>query len=394
MQNNHWLLPEGIEEVLPPRAGELEQLRRRLLDLYGRWGYELIFPPFMEYIESLHSTSGGDLDLRTFRLTDQPTGRQLGIRADITPQAARIDAHQLRRECPTRLCYVGTVLHTRSDGFGGSRAPMQVGAELYGHSGVESELEILCLMMETLRNAGIEESYIDLGHVGIFRGLARAAGLDSAQEMRLFEVLQRKAVPEMGALMQEMAIPSQTAAMFIGLAELSGDDALERGEKLLAGAGEAVRQALGELKRLSELLRQRLPDLSLHFDLAELRGYHYHTGVVFAAFVPGMGQEIARGGRYDDIGKLYGRARPACGFSADLRVLLQQGKSLEPAAEGGIFAPWSEEPGQTQRIQELRAAGKRVVCALPGQQGDAAELGCVAVLKKQDNEWSVVPLGD
>ena len=394
MQNNHWLLPEGIEEVLPPRAGELEQLRRRLLDLYGRWGYELIFPPFMEYIESLLTTSGGDLDLRTFRLTDQPTGRQLGVRADITPQAARIDAHQLRSDYPTRLCYVGTVLHTRSDGFGGSRAPMQVGAELYGHSGVESELEIICLMMETLRNAGIEESYIDLGHVGIFRGLAQEAGLDSAQEMRLFEVLQRKAVSEMEALMQEMAIPAETASMFTGLAELSGGDALERGEKLISGAGEAVQQALGELKRLSELLRQRLPELSLHFDLAELRGYHYHTGLVFAAFVPGMGQEIARGGRYDDIGKLYGRARPACGFSADLRVLLQQGKSLEPAGEGGIFAPWSEEPAQMQRVQELRAAGKRVVCALPGQQGDAAELGCDAVLKKQGDEWSVVPLDE
>ncbi len=394
MQNNHWLLPEGIEEVLPPRAGELEQLRRRLLDLYGRWGYELIFPPFMEYIESLLTTSGGDLDLRTFRLTDQPTGRQLGVRADITPQAARIDAHQLRSDYPTRLCYVGTVLHTRSDGFGGSRAPMQVGAELYGHSGVESELEIICLMMETLRNAGIEESYIDLGHVGIFRGLAQEAGLDSAQEMQLFEVLQRKAVSEMETLMQAMAIPAETASMFTGLAELSGGDALERGEKLLSGAGKAVQQALGELKRLSELLRQRLPELSLHFDLAELRGYHYHTGVVFAAFVPGMGQEIARGGRYDDIGKLYGRARPACGFSADLRVLLQQGKSLEPAGEGGIFAPWSEEPTQMQRVQELRAAGKRVVCALPGQQGDAAELGCDAVLKKQGDEWAVAPLDE
>jgi ATP phosphoribosyltransferase regulatory subunit len=394
MQNNHWLLPEGIEEDLPPRAAELEQLRRRLLDLYDRWGYELIFPPFLEYIESLLSTSGGDLDLRTFRLTDQPTGRQLGIRADITPQAARIDAHQLRSDCPTRLCYVGTVLHTRSDGFGGSRTPMQVGAELYGHSGVESELEILCLMMETLRGAGIDESYIDLGHVGIFRGLAREAGLEPAQEMRLFEVLQRKAVSEMEALVQEMAIPAKTASMLTGLAELSGGDALERGEELLSGAGEAVQQALGELKRLSQLLQQRLPELSLHFDLAELRGYHYHTGVVFAAFVPGMGQELARGGRYDDIGKLYGRARPACGFSADLRVLLQQGKTLEPAGEGGIFAPWSDEPAQTQRIQELRAEGKRVVCALPGQQGDAAELGCVAVLKKLGDEWSVVPVED
>jgi ATP phosphoribosyltransferase regulatory subunit len=389
MRNDHWLLPEGIEEVLPPRAAALEELRRNLLDLYGRWGYELIIPPFVEYVESLLSSAGGDLDLKTFKITDQPTGRQLGIRADITPQAARIDAHQLRREYPSRLCYLGTVLHTRSDGFAGSRAPMQVGAELYGHSGIESDLEILCLMMESLRTAGIEDLYLDLGHVGIFRSLATQAGLDKGQELELFRALQRKAVPEVAALVRELEIQPTLATMFEALPELSGDDALERGREVLREAGEQVQTALTALEQLATRLRERLPGISLHFDLAELRGYHYHTGVVFAAFVPGLGQEVARGGRYDHIGKAFGRARPACGFSADLRTLLQLGKGVGREQEGGIFAPWSEDPHLQRRVDVLRGEGRRVVCGLPGQQGGAQEMGCNQVLKKTDDEWVV-----
>ncbi len=392
MRNEHWLLPQGIEEVLPPQASALEALRRELLDLYRCWGYELIFPPFVEYVESLLTSTSGDLDLKTFKVTDQPTGRQLGIRADITPQAARIDAHQLRRDCPTRLCYLGTVLHTRGDDFGGSRAPMQVGAELYGHSGVESELEILCLMMETLNRAGIEDTYLDLGHVGIFRSLARQAGLDKQQEHDLFNTLQRKAVPEVAALVKTMGIPAPLAEMFEILPELSGDDALERGRKHLAGAGTEVLAALGDLEKLASLLRGRLPDASLHFDLAELRGYHYHTGVVFAAFVPALGQEIARGGRYDDIGRVFGRARPACGFSADLRTLLKLGKGVGRGEEDGIFAPWSEDAQLRACVDALRGEGRRVVCALPGQQGEAREMGCSAMLEKTEDEWVVTPL--
>jgi ATP phosphoribosyltransferase regulatory subunit len=392
MRNDHWLLPEGIEEVLPPQASVLEALRRNLLDLYGRWGYDLVVPPFVEYVESLLSSTGGDLDLKTFKLTDQPTGRQLGIRADITPQAARIDAHQLRRESPTRLCYLGTVLHTRSDGFAGSRAPMQVGAELYGHSGIESDLEILSLMMETLRAAGIEDLYLDLGHVGVFRSLARQAGLEKQQELELFGALQRKAESEITALVEEMDIPSPLSSMFQVLPELSGDDALRRGRELLAAAGEEVLGALTTLEQLAARLSERLPGISLHYDLAELRGYHYHTGVVFAAFVPGLGQEIARGGRYDDIGRVFGRARPACGFSADLRTLLRLGKMVGREQEGGIFAPWSEDPQLLRRVDALRGEGLRVVCGLPDQQGGAKEMGCNQVLKKIDDEWIVTAL--
>lgn len=251
------------------------------------------------------SGTGGDLDLQTFKLTDQLSGRTLGIRADITPQAARIDAHQLGRDYPTRLCYQGTVLHSRSDSLAASRSPLQIGAELYGHGGVEAELEILSLMIESLRLVGIADIYLDLGHVGIFRGLANQAGLDQRQEHALFDALQRKAIPELERLVADYRIAEQVAGMLVSLPELSGDRALQKAANLLSGADSSVQQALKELDRLMLLLGERYPDLPVHYDLAELRGYHYHTGVVFAAYLPGIGQEVARGGRYDDIGKLF-----------------------------------------------------------------------------------------
>ncbi len=392
MQHEHWLLPEGIDEVLPPRAAMLEHLRRDLLDLYHGWGYELVFPPFIEYVESLLSSVGSDLDLQTFKLTDQMNGRTLGIRTDITPQAARIDAHQLRREAPTRLCYMGTVLHTRPGDLSGSRAPLQIGAELYGHSGVESDLEILTLMMETLSRSGIEDLYLDLGHVGIFRGLARQAGLDHSTELALFDALQRKSLPEMEALMVDSTIPEEEVRLFTALVELSGTDVLERAGELLKDADEEVQKALTDLERLSILLSERIPDLSVHFDLAELRGYHYHTGVVFAAFVPGQGHEIARGGRYDDIGKVFGRARPACGFSADLKKLLRLGGRRPEPSEESVFAPWSEDPELAKKVDRLRAEGERVISGFSDQSGYAYEMGCRKVLEKVGDAWVLAML--
>lgn len=391
METRHWLLPEGIDELLPPQAMALEQLRRRLLDLYASWGYELVFPPFIEYLESLLSGTGGDLDLATFKLTDQLSGRTLGVRADITPQVARIDAHQLRREQPTRLCYVGTVLKTRSDGFAASRAPVQVGAELFGHDGAESDLEILLLMLETLEAAGIEAPYIDLGHVGIFRGLARQAGLDQSQELALFDALQRKAVPEIGSLVASYSLDPAIAGILLALPGLSGDDALTRAESLLAGAGEAVKASLAELKRVADLLLQQRPGLKVHFDLSELRGYHYHTGLVFAAFLPGLGQEVARGGRYDQIGEIFGRARPARGFSADLKQLLRLGH-VDPQATRRVFAPAAADSALEQRIAQLRTGGVCVIRELPGQSGSAVELGCDGQLVKQDQAWEIEAL--
>ena len=392
MNNAHWLLPEGIDELLPPKALQLERIRRDLLDLFDSWGYDLVQPPIIEYLESLLTGTGGDLDLRTFKLTDQITGRTLGIRADITPQAARIDAHQLRREAPTRLCYVGTVLNTRNDDFAGSRSPLQIGAELYGHSGVESDHEILCLMLKALERAGIDNVYLDLGHVGIFRALAQESGLDKQQELALFDALQRKAVPEIEALLDGCELEDDARRRLASLASLSGDDALERARKSLAGAGAEVQSALEQLERLAALLVERRPDVPVHFDLAELRGYHYHTGVVFAAFVSGLGQEIARGGRYDDIGKLFGRARPACGFSADLKMLMRLGSAKNLTQTTGIFAPAEDDSALRQRVEELRADGRRVVIALPGQTGDAGTMYCGEALVKQGDNWVVKTL--
>jgi ATP phosphoribosyltransferase regulatory subunit len=392
MENERWILPDGIDEVLPREAAIIERKRRELLDLYAGWGYEFVIPPFVEFLDSLLTGTGSDLDLKTFKLTDQHSGRMMGVRADITPQAARIDAHHIGCESPTRLCYLGTVLHTRSDGFAGSRSPLQIGAELYGHSGVESDIEILRLMMQTLAQCGVEDVYLDLGHVGIFKGLAQQAGLDSTQEAALFDALQRKAMPEIDQLLSALTIEKPVATMLAKLAELSGDDALERADKVLADAATPVQEALDYLRKMAELISVWLPQLPVHFDLAELRGYHFHTGVVFAAFVPGNGKEIARGGRYDEIGRVFGRARPATGFSADLKTLIRIGDpETQPAAKDAlIFAAWSDDPSQQASIDRLRAEGRHVVCALPGQQGGAVEMGCGEQLVQSNGEWQLI----
>lgn len=391
--NTTWLLPDGIDEVLPEQARALEALRRDLLDMYASWGYELVITPFIEYLDSLLTGTGRDLELQTFKLTDQISGRLLGVRADITPQAARIDAHRLRHTAPTRLCYIGSVLRTRPDGFTSSRSPLQIGAELYGHAGVESDVEILCLMMQTLHMAGLEGLYLDLGHVGIYRGLAKAAGLDAGQEAALFEALQRKAGPEIAALVAEFGLDAPMAAMMNALAELNGDvDVLARAHQVLADAPPAVHAAIDYVQRVAECLADCLPEVPVHFDLAELRAYHYQTGVVFAAFVPGLGQEVARGGRYDEIGEVFGRARPATGFSADLRVLMSVAGFSAPAREGMVLAPFGGDADLEATVTGLRDAGRTVVRELPGQAGDPAEMGCSQRLVKTSSGWDLVPL--
>jgi len=390
-KTDRWLLPEGIDEVLPPQAQRLESLRRQLLDFYHGWGYELVIPPFIEYIDSLLTGTGNDLDLQTFKLTDQLSGKLMGVRADITPQVARIDAHQLQREVPTRLCYIGTVLHTRPAGFAGSRSPLQVGLELYGHSGVDSDVEVLQLMVETLALAGVSPVHIDLGHVGIYRCLAREAGLDAAEEAELFDALQRKARPEIEDMQRRGLLAGAVGTMLCDLSELNGGaEVLDEARRRLAGAGEEVQAALDNLERVATVLAERRPEITLHYDLAELRGYHYHTGVVFAAFVPGHGQAIAQGGRYDDIGRVFGRARAATGFSTDLKTLLALAPVSAEAPVGGIFAPCSEDSALRARVAELRAQGERVVCALPGQHGGAGDMGCDRLLVNRDGGWDVV----
>jgi len=389
--NNHWLLPQGIEEALPADAARLEALRRNLLDMYAGWGYQLVMPPMIEFLESLLTGTGYDLNLQTFKLIDQLTGRSMGVRADMTPQVARIDAHQLKQEGPNRLCYMGTVLHTVSDGFGSSRSPFQAGAELYGHGGIESDVEILCLMVETLEAAGIKNLYIDIGHVGIYRGLARQANFSEAQEAALFEMMQRKAIPEIQAFLAEQNIDKDVAEMLNLLPELhGGETCLQRAESAFANANESVKTALSYLQQAVSKFKQRVSNVDIHFDLSELRGYHYHTGLLFAAYIPGEGQEIARGGRYDDIGKVFGRARPATGFSTDLKTLLNLSKlKMTDSGPEAILAPNDDDPQLWQAIKELRAQGETVIQSLPGQPGDIDDLGCNRELKNTSGKWVV-----
>jgi ATP phosphoribosyltransferase regulatory subunit len=389
MNNERWLLPEGIEELLPSQAQVLEQLRRRLLDLFDRWGYDLVLPSLVEYLDSLLTGTGNDLDIQTFKFTDPLSGRLLGIRADITPQAARIDAHRLgERQGPVRLCYQGTVLHTRGDGLGGSRSFTQIGAELYGHVGVESDAEMVSLMLDALALAGVGPVYVDLGHVGIFRALSQVAGLSAEQEASLFNALQRKAMPEIEVLVAQLDIDDAARRGFTDLVWFNGGtEVLDEARRRLSGNPQVLR-ALDEVEQVAERVGRQRPDLQLHFDLAELRGFHYHTGVVFAAYQPGQGRAIAQGGRYDDIGKVFGRARPATGFSADLRALIALSAEAAPVADG-IFAPVGDDVTLVEKVRELRAAGERVVCELPGQRGDAAAMGCNRKLIFQSGTWVV-----
>lgn len=390
--NGHWILPQGIEEALPEQAASLECLRRDLLDLYASWGYEMVMPPFIDHIESLLTGTGRDLDLQTFKLVDQLSGRTLGIRADMTPQVARIDAHQLDREVPTRLCYIGTVLHTRSDGFGSSRSPLQVGAELYGHSGVESDVEILDLMLSTFESAGVNDIYLDIGNVDIYKNLAKQAGLAEDDEIRLFELLQQKAVTEISQLVASLSVDAKLAKMIMQLAELNGDlSIIDRAREQLRQAGPEVMSALNYLERVAQAVSMHNKDVKLNLDLAELHGYHYHTGVVFGAFVPQLGQEIARGGRYDDIGKIFGRARPATGFSTDLKLLSALGTRDMPMTQK-ILAPADENEELQVEIDKLRAEGYCISRILPGQLDDAAATGCSQKLEQINGQWQLVAI--
>ncbi len=395
-QKDSWLLPEGIEETLPEEAKYLENLRRRLLQLFNCWGYELVIPPMIDFIDSLLTGSGHDLDLQTFKFTDQISGKTLGLRADMTPQVARMDAHQLKQAHPTRLCYVGTVLHTRGDPLEKTRSPMQIGAELYGHAGIESDVEVVNLMLETLAYSGLLDVHLDLGHVGIFRGLSRQAGLDQAAESILFDILQRKAKHELVELMNELDIQDEIKGMLLKLPELNGGlEIISKAHNVLAKADEQVQMALSDIEAIAEKLCHRYPNLPVSFDLAELRGYHYHTGAVFAAFVPEIGREIARGGRYDNIGAVFGRARPATGFSADLKILALLGKqsAQEPSTQK-IFAPFQSNSAIDETIRDLRSKGHSVIQQLPGQTGAAKEMGCTAELVEQDHRWTITKLED
>ena len=389
---DRWLLPDGIEEVLPPEAARIEIARRQVLDLFQRWGYEFVVTPHIEYLESLLTGAGQDLDLRTFKVTDPLSGRQMGFRADITPQVARIDAHTLRREGPSRLCYAGSVLHAQPRALTTSRSPIQLGAELYGDASPASDVEVISLLVDTLELAEVPDVHMDLGHVGIYRGLVRAAELSGEAEQQLFDALQRKAMEEIDALTE--ALPDSLRRMLRALAELCGSrDVLDLAQACLVDAPDDVHAALDELVAIADALELRYPELPLYFDLGELRGYHYHTGVVFAAFVPAVGQAIAQGGRYDDIGADFGRARPATGFSTDLKTLVTLGRMPLGEEPAGIWAPDSHDVYLWQAVRRLRADGERVVQALPGQElSEAVQAHCDRQLVLHEGRWQVLAL--
>ena len=314
-----WLLPENVEDVLPPQAWRMEDMRRALLDLFRGEGYQLVIPPLMEFVDSLLTGVGADLDLKTFKLVDQLSGRLMGVRADTTPQVARIDAHLLAANAVNRLCYAGSVLHTQSDGFHRSREPIQIGAELYGDASAQADLEILTLMQKGLDACGVRAAQLDIGHVGVYRALAQEAGLSGEIEHQLFGALQAKDASAVAVL--TAGLPAALADAFAALPQLYGDRAVLAEARVCLPALPAVVAALDTL----EAVDTGLAGVNAAYDLAELRGYGYHSGVVFAAYTAGRSSAIAQGGRYDEVGKVFGRARPATGFSLDLRELAVAG---------------------------------------------------------------------
>jgi ATP phosphoribosyltransferase regulatory subunit len=385
---DRWLLPDGVEELLPAQAERAEQLRRRLLDLFRSWGYRLVMPSLLEFTDSLLVGLGSDVDLLTFKVTDQLSGRTMGIRADITPQVARIDAHSLRQDGPVRLCYAGSVLHTRPKSLMASRSPIQIGVEFYGDAGLTSDSEVVLLMLETLHAAGLSEVTLDIGHVGIYRALIQAAAMTDADEHALFDALQRKARAEIDAILQRAVRDARVRGWLFALSQLQGDlSVLNKARTDLAGAPAEVVAALDELAAVAAIVQARLPAVRLYFDLSELRGYHYHTGLVFAALVPGWGQAVANGGRYDHVGEVFGRARPATGFSTDLKALITLAGAAEQAAGGAIAAPCDDDIELWKVMQTLRAAGEQVIAGLPQQPAPA---NCDRQLVLRDGRWQVV----
>jgi len=371
-----WLLPEHIEDVLPAEARVIERLRRGILDLFETHGYELVAPPLLEYVESLLSGTGRDLDLATFKLVDQLSGRMMGVRADHTPQVARIDAHLLNRQGVARLCYCGSVLHTVPAGMTKMREPLQIGAELYGHAGLEADVEIVSLMIASLKKAGIERVHIDLGHPTIYRALTETLRLDPESSEALFHAVQQKDAPA------SKEIGGEVVALLTSLN--GGREIITRARQQLPSLP-ALSVALNALERLAT--QCETPGVDISVDLAELGGFNYESGLLFAAFTPGSPDAVARGGRYDEVGASFGRARPATGFTMDLRQLAAL--APKPPAEEKILAPALDDPALRDAIARLREAGSIVVVEMPGTEKDRAELGCERKLEKKDGKWRV-----
>lgn len=383
-----WLLPEHIADVLPAQARRIEELRRTLLDRARGYGFELVMPPLLEHLESLLSGTGRELDLRTFKLVDQLSGRMLGLRADTTPQAARIDAHLLNRAGVTRLAYCGPVLHTRPAGLNATREPLQFGCETFGHAGLEADLEIMELALDCVQAAEAGELVIDLADARVLRGVLAGVPFDARQLQDLAAALSEKDASTLAALLQ--GAPDDARRGLLALLRLYG------GDEVLAAAREAlparplVQQALEQLAWLAGQLRQSFPGVRIGFDLSEMSGYAYYSGARFAIYGAGSSDALARGGRYDEVGAVFGRNRPAVGFSLDLKALSESARPV-PAGRA-IRAPWSEDAALRAAVRRLREAGETVLAVLPGHEVEAQAFECDRELVAVGGQWVLRPV--
>ena len=383
---NRWLLPEDIADVLPVEARKVESLRRAILDLYQSYGYELVAPPILEFLDSLLTGTGSDLNLQTFKLVDQLSGRTLGLRADMTPQVARIDAHLLNRAGVTRLCYAGSIAHARTPVGSAAREELQLGAEIYGCATWEADFEAITLLLKTLAIAGLNKVYLDLSHAGILTGILADQKLDKETIETLYGLLQSKDRPRLSQW--AACLPEKVSDALMALTQLNGPcaEVLANAKKVLP-KHPAVDQAIADLDRLASAATSLSDQLELSIDLADLRGYQYHSGVMFAAYVDQLPQPIARGGRYDHVGQAFGRPRPATGFSLDLLTLA----NLSPfnARKSVISAPWIDDAELNKVIAALRSKGEVVIQVPAGQTIEAPEYECDRELVKQGNSWEV-----
>jgi len=396
-----WRLPDGMDELLPPQAAALEWMRRTIYDMHITWGFQPVEPPFVEFIDSLLSGTGRDFDRQTFKVTDPLSGRTMGVRADMTPQVARIDARHLSANGVSKLFYLGTVVRAHTDGIEKNRAQLQLGAEIFGHAGPDSDVEVIQLMLATLESAGVEEIHLDVGHVGIFRGVSEKLNLSSTDQSTLFTLLQKKSVPDIKLFCQNAGFDQNTQQLLCRLCSMHGDHtSLGQVSNELSGSSwgshPAISDALQELQVIVDLLQPLSGNTTLHFDLAEVRGYEYHTGPVFAAYTPGFGSEIARGGRYDGIGETFGEARPATGYSTDLKLLMRcVGEEYVATRSDSLFntrlailCPHENTPELQAKVRELRKQGEIVIRKLAGLN----ESVCDRVIQKKDNQWVVESL--
>jgi ATP phosphoribosyltransferase regulatory subunit len=380
-----WLLPEQIADVLPSQARRVEELRRALIDRARGYGYELVMPPLVEHLESLLSGTGQELDLKTFKLVDQLSGRMLGVRADMTPQVARIDAHLLNRRGVARLAYCGSVLHARADGALASRELLQFGGELYGHAGLEADLEVIDLALDAVGGAGLGGLQLDLGDARLLRGVLAGVPLDGARLNELARALTRKDVASLGAL--GAALPADGRAALGTLARLYGGVEVLAEARARLPSREPIRRALDDLERLAGQIAHTHPEVRIGFDLADMSGYAYYSGCRFAVFAQDVSVALARGGRYDEVGSVFGRNRPAVGFSLDVRALAD--RALREPIHAAVRAPWSEDEALRAAVRQLRADGHTVVCALPGHDDEAEEYDCDRELIAMDGRWVV-----